>query len=106
VAHDWRAGYGPRVPSDELEPFRLGLLNVFRNMDEQGLSNASRDRLRMAFDHSRKHGPAHEAPMLTGQLQGFHDRIVSFMKGADRERSTDQVADLEAFVREHLPEYY
>jgi hypothetical protein len=93
------------MANEELEGFRLGLLAVFRNIDDQDLSVAERDRLRMAFDHARKGDSDREAPQLSPELQGFHERIIGFLSAADLELSPEQVADLEALVREHLPSY-
>jgi hypothetical protein len=90
---------------DDLAAFRAGLEAVFRNMDEQGLSDAARDRIRVAVEHTRKREPKETAPLLTGQLQGFHDRIVGYLEDADKEFPPEQVQDLEVLIREHLPNY-
>jgi hypothetical protein len=91
------------MANQELEGFRLGLLAVFRNMDDQGLSVAERDRLRMAFDHARKGDSDIDAPRLSPELEEFHERIMGVLVAADLEPSPEGVADLEALVREHLP---
>jgi hypothetical protein len=76
---------------DELAAFRAGLEALFSKMDAQGLSDASRDRLRVAVEHTRSQGPKETAPALTGQLQGFHDRLVGYLDDADQELTPEEV---------------
>jgi hypothetical protein len=70
-------------------------------MQKQHLSHTDKDRLRLAFDHAR--GKADRAPAMTDELRLFYDRLMAYFNDADRELSPEQVADLEAYVREHLP---
>jgi hypothetical protein len=89
------------------DAFRAQLSRLLDLIDEQPLENIHRDMLATGIKVARRDG----ADLVLQSLRRSHPRafelgeeVLAQLRAADEELESDEVAELEAFVREQLPE--